>query len=210
MDLTLVGPDACPIEWPALGPLTRGGADYDGNVTVLVGGNLTVGEAADGAEGIVVVRGSARFERGARGPYEVGVTAIGSGITPPPDSDMLVVGGDLTGSPGVAVDVGRGLAGDVAVGGAKADGTEVELHGGRLDTAVRQATEPYDAALASLADKSAVYAARAETGTVQVTDATITLVGDGTSDPQVFAVDGAGLGGSRGRTRPLAAGARRP
>ena len=197
-DMTLVVGDACPVGWPTLGPGTRGGSAYDGNANVLVGGDLTVGETADGAEGIVVVRGTATFQRGARGPYEVGVTSLGSGIAPHPDSDMLVVGGDLTGSTGVAVDAGRGLGADAVVGGVVAAGTEVELHGGRLDADVRQATEAYDAALDGLGAKAADYAARPATGTVDVTETAITLTGDGVSDPQVFAVDGAGLGSLEG------------
>jgi choice-of-anchor A domain-containing protein len=96
---------------------------FDGNVSVLVGGNLHVGGAAAGAEGTVVTLGDATFARDVPGPYEVGATALGSQVTPYAGSDMLVVGGNLGATAGTHVDVGQGLGGDVVVGGGVADGT---------------------------------------------------------------------------------------
>ena len=190
-DPTLVVADACPVTWPVLRTGPPDG-HFDGHVSVLVGGSLTVAESAAGAEGVVVVRGNATFARGDGGPYRVGVTGTGSQVPPYADSDMLVVGRDLA-APGTPLVVGQGLGADAVVGGAVAAGTPVDL-GGTLDAGVPSALAAYDGLLADLAAKSDAYAAPQATGTVDVTDTAITLTGDGVSDPQVFAVDGAGLG----------------
>jgi choice-of-anchor A domain-containing protein len=190
---TLVAADACPVTWPALRPGPPGDR-FDGQVSVLVGGSLRVTGAAAGAEGIVVARGDATFARDQPGPYRVGVTGTGSQVPPHPGSDMLVVGGNLTADPGTPLEVGPALDGDAAVQGVVAPGTVVSLGGGTVDDEVADALAPYDGLLADLGPKSGAYAARPVTGTVAVTEAAITLTGDGVSDPQVFAVDGAGLG----------------
>lgn len=194
--------DACPLSWPALhgGPP---GAASDGNVSVLVGGNLTVAGAAAGAEGVVVARGNATFGLDAPGSYEVGVTAEGSQVAPYPGSDMLTVGGSLSAVPGTRLDVGRGLGGDVVVGQQVAEGTDADLHGGRLDEGFPDDVAPYDELLGSLSATSAAYAGLPATGTVDITETAVTLVGDGVSDPQVFAVDGATLGAVAGLGRSL-------
>jgi choice-of-anchor A domain-containing protein len=166
---------------------------FDGNVSVLVGGNLHVTGASAGAEGTVVTLGDATFARDVPGPYEVGVTALGSQVSPYAGSDMLVVGGNLAAAPGTHVDVGQGLGGDVVVGGGVADGTDLDAHGGTVDTGIADGTAPYLELAGQLATKSAAYAGLPVTGNVEVTDTAITLTGDGTSNPQVFAVDGATL-----------------
>ena len=125
----LVAADACPATWPALHAGPPSGS-FDGNVSVLVGGNLQVGGAAAGAEGTVVALGDATFARDVPGAYEVGVTALGSQVSPYAGSDMLVVGGNLATGAGTHVDVGQGLGGDVVVGGGVADGTDLDGHGG--------------------------------------------------------------------------------
>ncbi len=191
-DPTPVASDACPLAWPVLrsGPPVD---QFDGAPSVLVGGNLTVGGAADGAEGIVVARGNATFIRDVPGTYRIGTTASGSQVAPHAGSDMLSVGGDLVGDPGTVLDIGQGLGADAVLGGTLVNGTLVDLHGGTLDGQIAGATSPYDALIDGLAAKSASYAARALTGTVEITDATLTLTGDGSSDPQTFAIDGAAL-----------------
>jgi len=181
------------VAWPALRPGPAGDS-FDGHVNVLVGGNLSVSGGAAGAEGVVVAAGDATFARAEPAPYRVGVTEIGSQVPPHPDSDMLVVGGGLTASPGTALEVAPGLDGDAVVGGAVADGTTVALGDGTLDDTVLNATAPYEELLAGLGAKSAAYAGLPVTGTVEVTGAAVTLTGDGVSDPQVFAVDGGTLG----------------
>jgi hypothetical protein len=187
-----VAPDACPPSWPALhaGPPTA----FDGNVSVLVGGSLRVNGAAAGAEGTVVALGDASFARDVPGSYELGTTALGSQVTPYAGSDMLVVGGSLSGGPGTHVDVGQGLGGDVVVGGAVAPGTDLDAHGGRVDAGIVGDTAPYVDLAGQLGPKSAAYAALPPTGTVDVSNGAVTLTGDGVSAVQVFSVDGSSLG----------------
>jgi choice-of-anchor A domain-containing protein len=189
--------DACPNTWPALNAGSP--ADFfDGNVSVLAGGNLLVAGGAAGAEGLVVAQGDATFARDIPGTYEVGVTGVGSQVPPYANSDMLAVGGSLSIAPGTHVDVGRGLGADVVVGGDAAKDADIETHGGRVDSNVAHATQPYNDLADQVAVKSAGYAALPSTGTVDVTDTAITLTGDGVSNPQVFTVDGAGLGALEG------------
>jgi Domain of unknown function (DUF5979) len=194
-----VAPDACPPSWPAL----NGGlpAAFDGNVSVLVGGSLLVSGAASGAEGTVVTLGNAVFQRDVPGSYAVGVTPLGSQVTPYAGSDMLVVGGDLSGSPGTHLDVGQGLGGDVVVGGTVAPGTDIDPHGGRVDQTVANATAPFADLAGQLAGKSATYAGLPTTGSVEVTDDQLTMSGDGVSNPQVFTIDASTLvpGAAAGR-----------
>jgi choice-of-anchor A domain-containing protein len=170
-----------------------------------VGGSLHVGGSAAGAEGTVVTLGDAVFARDVPGPYAVGVTALGSQIAPFAGSDMLAVGGNLVAAPGTHLDVGQSLGGDVVTGGGVAAGSDVDAHGGRVDTGFADATAPYLGLLSQLAPKSASYAGLQGTGTVDVTDSAITLTGDGVANPQVFTLDGASLGapGERGRTLQL-------
>jgi choice-of-anchor A domain-containing protein len=193
---SFAAPDACPPNWPALHLGTPDDDNFDANVSVLVGGDLTVAGDATEAEGLVVALGDATFARGTPGSYEVGVASLGSQVRPYANSDMLVVGGALTGDPGTRIDVGTGLGGDVVVGGDVATGTDLDTHGGELDTGVAAATKLYDGLPAAVAAKSAAYAALAPTGSVEVTDAAVTMTGDGVSDPQVFSVDGATVGGA--------------
>jgi hypothetical protein len=184
---------ACPIDWSPLRAGPPGGDVFDGNASVLVGGNLSARGSAAGAEGVVVVRGDASFARETPGTYEVGVTGLGSQVPPYADSDMLVVGGNLNGDPATHLDVGQTLGGDVAVGGSAA--ADVEMHGGRLDQSVPRVTAPYDELLGALGAKSSNFASLPATGTVDVTDTAITLTGDGVSpDVQVFNIDAATLG----------------
>jgi len=194
-DTTFVAQLACPIDWSPLRAGPPAGDAFDGNVSVLVGGNLSARGSASGAEGVVVVHGDANFARETAGSYELGVTGLGSQVPPYAGSDMLVVGGNLNGDLATHLDVGRTLGGDVAVGGAAA--ADADLHGGRLDQSVPDVTAPYDELLGGLVDKSAQYAALAATGTVDVTDTAITLTGDGSSPQQVFTVDGSTLGATQ-------------
>ncbi|HEX5086745.1 MAG TPA: choice-of-anchor A family protein [Nocardioides sp.] len=191
----LAAPDACPPSWPALHAGPPSGS-FDGNVSVLAGGSLLVSGGAAGAEGTVVALGDATFARDEPGSYEVGATALGSQVTPYADSDMLVVGGNLTGAAGTHVDVGQSLGGDVVVGGSVAPGTDIDPHGGRVDTGVAGATTPYLDLAGQLAGKSSTYAAMAPTGQVEVKDDQLLLTGDGVSTTQVFTLDASALGGT--------------
>jgi choice-of-anchor A domain-containing protein len=192
---SFAAPDACPLSWPVLHAGSPG-ESFDANVSVLAGGSLSVLGDAAGAEGLVVALGDATFARESPGRYEVGVTSVGSQVPPYANSDMLVVGGDLTGDPGTHIDVGSGLGGDVVVGGDLAPGTDLDARGGDIDTQVPDATSPYDRLPATIAATSASYAALPPTGQVEVTETAVTMSGDGVSDPQVFTVDGATLGGA--------------
>ena len=188
----LVATDTCPATWPALHVGPPSGA-YDGNVSVLAGGSLRVTGAAAGAEGTVVTFGDAVFAREVPGAYAVGVTALGSHVAPYAGSDMLAVGGNLGAAPGTHVDVGQALGGDVVVGGGLADGSDLDTHGGTVDTGIADATAPYLDLLSQLAPKSVAFANLPTTGVAEVTDGAITLTGDGVSTTQVFTLDGAAL-----------------
>ncbi len=172
---------------------------------MLVGGNLLVAGAAAGAEGTVVALGDAMFAREAPGSYAVGVTALGSQVPPHPGSDMLAVGGNLATGAGTHVDVGQSLGGDVVVGGSQAEGTDLNAHGGRVDTGIANAVAPYLELAGQLGPKSVAYASIPATGSVEVTHDAITMIGDGSSDTQVFNVDGADLAahGPRGHSLQL-------
>ena len=198
----LVAPDACPVTWPALRVGPPSGA-FDGNVSVLVGGSLHVGGAAAGAEGTVVTLGDAVFAREVPGPYEVGVTALGSQVSPHAGSDMLAVGGNLGATPGTHVDVGQFLGGDVVVGGGVAEGTDLDPHGGKVDTGIADATAPYLDLVGQLAPKSVAYASLPVTGIADVSHGAITLTGDGVSNVQVFTLDSAELTSHDAHTRSL-------
>ena len=203
-DSTFVAQLACPIEWAPLhaGPPTGDG--FDGNVSVLVGGNLTVRGSAAGAEGVVVAHGDAIFARETPGTYELGVTGSGSQVPAYPGSDMLVVGGNLAGDAATHLDLGQTIGGDAAVGGGVAPGTDIDLHGGRVDPAVPDVTGPYDDLLGALGPKSAELAAQPSNGSVEISDTAITLTGDGVNPTQVFTIDGATLGaGESGAGRSL-------
>ena len=92
----------------------------------------------------------------------------------------------------------------MAVGGGVAAGTDLDPHGGRVDTGVADATAPYLDLVGQLAPSPRRTPACPATGTAEVTDDAITLTGDGVSNPQVFTVDGAALARSRlGRSLQL-------
>lgn len=185
--------ESCPDTWPVLqpGPPSAGS---DGNVSVLVGGSFTATGAANGAEGVVVVRGSAGFAREGGGSYEVGSVSYGSQIAPVAGSDMLTVGGVLDVAPGTRLEVGARLGGDVVVGDVTAT-SDYNLYGGRLDPNFPGAVAPYEGLLGELAGRSAAYAGLTPTGPVEVSDDKVVLHGDGVSEVQVFTVDGSTLNG---------------
>jgi hypothetical protein len=162
-------------------------------VSVLAGGSLLVSGSAGGAEGTVVALGDATFTRDVPGSYEVGSTSLGSQVTPYAGSDMLVVGGNLSGGLGTHIDIGQGLGAYAVVGGAVAPGTDIDTHGGRVDAGVADATAPYRDLAGQLAGKSATYAGMAPTGNVEVTDRELIMAGDGVSNVQVFTLDASTL-----------------
>ena len=122
---------------------------------------------------------------------------------------MLAVGGNLGVAPGTHLDVGQALGGDVVVGGGVATGSDLDPHGGRVDTGIANATAPYLDLVSQLTPKSVAYGSIPVTGTADVTHHAITLTGDGVSNLQVFTLDGADLD-AEGSPRSFAAAARRP
>ena len=138
----LVAADSCPMTWPALNAGPPSGA-FDGNVSVLVGGSLHVGGSAAGAEGTVVTLGDAVFARDVPGPYAVGVTALGSQVSPHAGSDMLVVGGNLNPRPAPTSTWARGWAVTSWSVARCPSARDLDAHGGRVDQAITGATAPY-------------------------------------------------------------------
>ena len=64
--------------------------------------------------------------------------------------------------------MGQGLGADVVAGGEVAEGTDLDTHGGEVDSGVADATTAYADLAGQVVAKSAGYAALAATGTVQV------------------------------------------
>ena len=84
-----------------LGPMLSGyipaNTDYDSAWSVFVGGDFSVQQGAAELEGRVFVRNDMTLSIPSGSGYNVGV-AVGAGVHPPDDSEVLVVGGDLLGS----------------------------------------------------------------------------------------------------------------
>ncbi|WP_203968157.1 DUF5979 domain-containing protein, partial [Sediminihabitans luteus] len=65
----------------------------DNGPNVIVGGDFSVpSDGGTETEGLMVINGSATFDRG----YSVGVVGAGTGVVPADDEDMFVTGGDTT------------------------------------------------------------------------------------------------------------------
>ncbi|MEB4616294.1 choice-of-anchor A family protein, partial [Leucobacter sp. M11] len=174
----------------------------DSNVNVYVGGDFTRTRGAE-SEGLLVVSGDARFPTSRDGDaYNIGVAGVGSRLSPPPMSDMLLVGGTLSVGGGVSLLVGHGIGGNVRVGGSispdlkPSDGGQLQLSGGTLETGVGRAAALGEHAATGerLARISGNYADLPATGTAELAWGTLRLTGDGTSPRQVFELDGAALG----------------
>lgn len=178
----------------------------DNNVAVYAGGDFLATASAAEVEGLLVVGGDADFDKTSTGTFNVGWVGVGSGVSPSPGSVMLAVGGTLTVGAATILDVGAnavdpggdGDGGAVTVGGLTdpdyvTDGSRYRLNGGVLaqDLGAAALTE-WAAWPALLSQQSADFAALPATGTVSA-GATLTLTGDGSSDPQVFSVDAATL-----------------
>jgi len=166
----------------------------DANVSVFVGGDYTVGANAAESEGVLAVGGTATFDKATGGIFNVGVAGVGSGVVPPPGSDMLLGGGAIT-SPGTTrVDVGHGIGGNVVSG---ADVTPIgrfETNGGTISSDQADPLGPFADYGSTITAKSAQYAALAPTGTSTSQYSQVTFAGDGTSATQVFTIPGNRLG----------------
>ncbi|GAA2842097.1 choice-of-anchor A family protein [Leucobacter komagatae] len=160
----------------------------DGQANVYVGGNFTLTSGAE-LEGLLVVEGNATF--GGAGLYNAGVVGVGSLLTPPPMSDMVLVGGDMAVTQGRQLDVGHAIGGGVRVGGKlTAAPNAIETNGAELVSNVGKAAALGDrTALGGvIAQQSKAYAAMKTTGTATAEYGTLTLKGDGSKNRQVFSL----------------------
>ncbi|AMM20412.1 hypothetical protein AX769_09945 [Frondihabitans sp. PAMC 28766] len=183
---------ACPTySSPSPGGAPRG---TDANVTVFAGGDYVAGAGAAESEGVLAVGGTATFDKDPGGTFNVGVVGVGSQVTPPAGSDMLLAAGAVTVGGRTVVDVGHGIGGNV-VGGSTIDSVDrFETSGGSVTPNSADALGPFAGFSSVVTDKSRDYAGLAPTGTTSVLYGVRTFQGDGTSARQVFDVSGAALG----------------
>ncbi|GAA1327236.1 hypothetical protein GCM10020360_14060 [Nonlabens tegetincola] len=174
----------------------------DGQANVYVGGNFHMRAGAE-LEGLLVVEGDAQFDTPApdvNRVYNLGVVGVGSLLTPPAMSDMLLVGGDLTVQAERELHVGHAIGGAVRVGGSiSAADNAIQTSGGAVESGIGAAAAIGErAALGSvLSEQSARYGAMPATGTASTEWGTLTLTGDGTKNRQVFTLDGATVGSAK-------------
>ena len=168
----------------------------DGQANVYVGGNFTLTSGAE-LEGLLVVESNATF--GGTGLYNAGVVGVGSLLTPPPMSDMILVGGDMAVTQGRQLDVGHAIGGGVRVGGKlTAAPNAIETNGAELASNVGKAAALGDrTALGGvIAQQSKAYAAMKTTGTATAEYGILTLKGDGSKNRQVFSLTAAEVAGA--------------
>ncbi|WP_169513527.1 choice-of-anchor A family protein [Agromyces italicus] len=173
----------------------------DANVAVYAGGDYLATGAAAESEGLLLVRGSATFDKAEGGIFNVGAVGVGSGITPPGGDTMLAVGGELDVVDPTRIDVGHNVdgGGAVHVGGAGSPAGggagQVETNGAEYLTGLGQATAmaPYADFQDVIVEASSVLAATPSNGATQVSGNRVTFTG-GDTGMQVFAIDAATLG----------------
>lgn len=179
---------ACPDDWSD--PHTGGAAGYDEAINVYVGGNYQVRDKAAEAEGKIVVLGDFDQNKasGSGGLYNVGIVGVGSQVQPPPGSDFLTVGGNIT--------IASGQTLEAAGGKVRYAGTASGTINADEKVQDPKAVEPYTDLRLQLEEASQCYADTTNvpaTGTVAYpsnqTGPVVTFTGDGTSALQVFYVD---------------------
>ncbi|GAA4726447.1 hypothetical protein GCM10023216_16290 [Isoptericola chiayiensis] len=153
----------------------------DAGTAVVVGGDYVAHAAAAESEGRLVVAGSTTI---AAGLLNVGRAGVGSGIVPV--GDVVVSGRDVTVAAGSLLDVNHGVdgGGDVRSGGSIQG--RIELNGGAAHPGDSTAADVAADHVATLRTVSAELADLTPTGRLGTDGAHPALVGDGTSDPQVF------------------------
>lgn len=183
---------ACPV--PGAVEHRNAPIGTDANVSVFVGGDYTVGANAAESEGVLAVGGTATFDKATGGVFNVGVAGVGSGVVPPPGSDMLLGGGSIT-SPGTTrVDVGHGIGGNIVSGAAVSPVGRFVTNGGTISSDQADPLGPFAGFGSTITTKSAQYAALAPTGTATSQYSEVTFTGDGRSATQVFTIPGNRLG----------------
>ena len=182
---------ASPAVYPEVhrGPVV---SDSDSGPTVLVGGNFLASTGSAEGEGRLVVDGSATFSTGY---YNLGVVGIGSQVTPPALSDMLVAGGPVSVTSG-DLEVGYRIGGNIVSGGTvtAAAPSTIATNGGSTTENLTGATAPYAAVADGYRALSRSYAAMPTTGTTTWDADSVTFTGDGTTSRQVFTIPGNELG----------------
>ena len=179
------GPD-CPDPFP---PINNGSvAGHDSNLSVFVGGDFLVREAAAEAEGRVVTLGDFDMNRTRGGAiYNIGEAGVGSRVPPPDGTDWLTTGGDISISSGQRLLAEKGVVRHAG----SASGTITAQDTVRDPDAVA----PYADLRDQLTEASRCYAygddgaGRPATGTAVNNGISTVFTGDGTSDLQVFNVD---------------------
>ena len=183
----------------------------DSAVNTYVGGDFLAAGSAAEVEGVLVVEGSAVFDKANGGRFNVGVVGVGAQVPPPPGSDMLVVGGDVRVGSSTILDVGAIISpaqdrgGNVVAGGTVDPLSRVEVSGAEITQAATSPTSPYQATPAALERLSAAYRAMPTTGTVAAGQF-LEFRGDGVSMTQVFSVAGDALVGASPRFLDIPAG----
>ncbi|MET4583825.1 choice-of-anchor A domain-containing protein/LPXTG-motif cell wall-anchored protein [Conyzicola nivalis] len=194
MPASAAGPALCAVAPGLVYPnLDDEALQYDSAVNVMIGGDFAARVGAAEAEGVVLVGGSATFDTTKH--YSVGVAGVGSRVAPPPGSDMLVTGGDVTVASGM-LDVGSLIGGDIVSGGVVGPRASIETSGGTITENAADPLLPYAATLQGYRDLSTTYSAMSPNagGTVTSTGWDVTFRGDGTANRQVFTVAGTDLG----------------
>jgi len=176
----------------------------DANVSVFVGRALTVtGDAAE-AEGLIVVKGDARFDKA--GIFNVGRVGFGSGIFPPGGSVMLAIGGDGLVTGRTTVDVGHGVDDDSGYGGSVRGGGYLDLQGNVVtnggdimdELGAEDALRPFGAFDRTMTRESASLASLAPTGVAERDGSGISFESTGPSVDglQVFELDASEIDGA--------------
>ncbi|WFR84348.1 choice-of-anchor A family protein [Arthrobacter sp. Y-9] len=175
----------------------------DNNVALFAGGDYTVTGSAAEAEGLLVIKGDARFHKIPGGIFNVGRVGAGSGIVPTPGETMLAVGGGMLIDSGTTVDVGHGLTdgpkygGAVHVGGVLDEQGTLTTNGGEVATEMGagQALSPFATFDQTMIKESADLAALTPTGKAVNNNGTITFTSTAPShgNVQVFTLTTADL-----------------
>ncbi|WP_435300346.1 choice-of-anchor A family protein [Timonella sp. A28] len=179
-------------QWPNMGNLPL---FTDNNVAMYVGGDALFNNGE--SEGLIVVEGDLSIDRDPSGLYNLGYVGVGSQILPGHEELMLSVGGNFSATSNTTslqIGMSPSPVGTYMVGGTDTTESIVDV-GTKIP--FDQTGTPADGFAAKVTGGSQAIAAMTATGTTNVLSepwgTTITLQGDGTSNPQVFEVPGSAL-----------------